>query len=89
MTAVLLHPQYKNLLLSASADGVVRVWDATKASKPMLEVRGDHAAPVKALVAYSRQFASASEDGRVVVTHVKTRCARAQDARIANQDTAR
>ena len=72
MTAVLLHPHYKSLLLSASGDGVLRVWNTATIGKPLLEVR-DHAGPIQGLVAIGKQYATVGDDGRLVLMDIKTR----------------
>ena len=73
MTAVLLHPRYKSLLLTASADGVVRVWSTDAPGKPLLELRGYHTAAVNALTAFGKQYASVGDDGRLVAVDVKSK----------------
>ena len=79
MTAVLLHPHYKSLLLSASGDGVLRVWNTATIGKPLLEVR-DHAGPIQGLVAIGKQYATVGDDGRLVLMDIKTRYARRSHA---------
>jgi hypothetical protein len=72
MAAVLLHPHFKSLLLSASGDGVLRVWNTAAVGKPLLELR-DHAGPLRALVAVGKQYVTGGDDSRLVAMDIKSK----------------